>query len=79
MIPPPADAKAGAGSRETDRADTCAKDVGSLRCLKGSLFGQDMLEDKELCKSFCGQRRVILCSSTATKTKQNKKHNTTEQ
>ena len=79
MIPPPAAAKAGAGSRKTDRADMCAKDVSSLRCLKGSLFGQYMLQDKELCKNFCGQRRVILCASTATKTKQNKKHNTTEQ
>ena len=79
MIPSPAAAKAGAGSRETDRADTCAKDVGSLRCFKGSLFGQDRFQDKELCKNLCGHRRVIMYASTAIKTKQNKKHNKTEQ
>ena len=78
MIPPPAAAKAGAGSRKTDRADRCAKDVGSLRCLKGPFFGQDRLQDKELRKTLSGQKRVAMCASTAIKTKQNKKHNTTE-
>ena len=33
-------AKAGAGSRKTDRAETCAKDVGSLRCLQGRFFSK---------------------------------------
>ena len=78
MILPPAAAKAGAGSRKIDRADRCAKDVGSLRCLKGPFFGQDGLQDKELHKTLSGQKRVAMCASTAIKTKQNKKHNTTE-
>ena len=51
MIPPQAGAKADAGSRETDRAGTCAGDVGSWICLKGALLEQDRLQDKELCKS----------------------------
>ena len=46
MITPPATAKVGAGSRKTDRVDTCAKDVRSLRCLKGSRFGQNRLQTK---------------------------------
>ena len=46
MIPPAAAANAGAGSRKSNRSDTCAKDVGSLGCLKGSHFGQDRLQDK---------------------------------
>ena len=60
MIPAPASAKAGAGSRETDRASTCAKDLGSLGCLKGSLFGHDRLHDRVLWKNFCGERRVTM-------------------
>ena len=77
MIPPPAATKAGAGSRKTDQADRCAKDIVSLRCLKGPFFGQDRLQDKELRKTLSGQKRVAMCASTAVKTKQNK--NTTQQ
>ena len=40
MIPPQAAAKAGAGSRENDQADTCAEDVDRFRCLKGPLLSK---------------------------------------
>ena len=50
MIPSRAAAKADAGSRESDRAGTCAKDIDIYRWFK-RCCGQDRLQGKELCKS----------------------------